>query len=138
MFKNIDYTYVHGDFRPANILYSNFQKKYYIIDFENFMIGDSFFDVYKFLSILKVDSKYMEDEVYSFLCGYYDVRKNKENFVKKWMFYDIYYSLRTIRRAINEKTFYNSKDKYIIDACKNIKRQNEDTINMKKILEKYF
>lgn len=58
LFERLHFTYVHGDFRPANILYNHLEEKYYLIDFENFMIGDPTLDIYKMLSILKNDNIY--------------------------------------------------------------------------------
>ena len=39
LFRDLHFIYVHGDFRPANIIFNQIEGKYYLIDFENFMVG---------------------------------------------------------------------------------------------------
>lgn len=138
LFQNLHFTYVHGDFRPANIILSHSEEKYYLIDFENFMIGDSTMDVYKMLSILKSSYNYNSEDVYSFLDGYSSVRALPTKLVDKWIFYDIYYSLRSVRRAINDRHFRNSDDAYIMNADKSAQRKNPETLIMANCLEKYM
>lgn len=137
LFQNLHFTYVHGDFRPANIIFSQSEEKYYLIDFENFMIGDPTLDVYKMLSILKSSDNYTIEDVDTFLNGYSSVRKLPTELVNKWMFYDIYYSLRSVRRAINDKHFRNSDDKYVMNADKSAQRKNPQTLVMTNWLERY-
>lgn len=138
LFQDLHFTYVHGDFRPANIILSHSEGKYYLIDFENFMIGDSTMDVYKMLSILKSSYNYNSEDVSSFLDGYSSVRALPTKLVKKWIFYDSYYSLRSVRRAINDKHFRNSDDAYIMNADKSAQRKNPETLIMVNRLEKYM
>lgn len=138
LFQNLHFTYVHGDFRPANIILSHPEEKYYLIDFENFMIGDPTLDVYKMLSILKSSNNYNSEDVASFLSGYSSIRKLPINLVNKWIFYDIYYSLRSIRRAINDCHFRNSNDEYILNAEKSAQRKNPETLVMVNWLERYL
>lgn len=64
-------------------------------------------DLYKMLSILKVNNNYNYKDVKAFLDGYSEVRNLPIQFVNKWNFYDTYYSLRSVRRAINDNTFRN-------------------------------
>lgn len=138
LFQDLHFTYVHGDFRPANIILNHSEEKYYLIDFENFMIGDSTLDIYKMLSILKSSCNYNSDDVFSFLNGYLSVRPLPTKLVDKWIFYDVYYSLRSVRRAINDKHFRNSDDTYIMNADKSAQRKNPETIIMVNWLEKYM
>lgn len=138
LFQDLHFTYVHGDFRPANIILSHLEERYYLIDFENFMIGDSTMDVYKMLSILKSSYNYNSEDVSSFLDGYSSVRALPAKLVEKWIFYDIYYSLRSVRRAINDKHFRNSDDAYIMNADKSAQRKNPETLIMINWLEKYM
>lgn len=138
LFSNLHFTYVHGDFRPANIIYNQVDEKYYLIDFENFMIGDPTLDVYKMLSILKNGSGYTFEDVKAFLNGYLSIKKLPEKLADKWIFYDIYYSLRSVRRAINDNNFRKSDDQYIINADMSAQRKNARTLIMTNWLEKYF
>lgn len=138
LFKKLHFTYVHGDFRPANILYNRFEGKYYLIDFENFMIGDPTLDIYKMLSVLKNDNTYTYESVKSFLKGYESIRQLPDRLIDKWSFYDVYYSLRSVRRAINDKNFRNSDDKYIINADTSAQRKNSKTLIMEDWLERYI
>lgn len=138
IFSNLHFTYVHGDFRPANIIYNQADEKYYLIDFENFIIGDPTLDVYKMLSILKNASGYTFEDVKAFLNGYSSVKKLPEKLIDKWIFYDIYYSLRSVRRAINDNNFRKSDDQYIINADMSARRKNARTLIMTNWLEKYF
>ncbi|MCI8486201.1 MAG: aminoglycoside phosphotransferase family protein [Clostridia bacterium] len=138
LFKDLHFTYVHGDFRPANMLFSQSEDKYYLIDFENFMIGDPSLDVYKMLCILKSNCYYNIEDVNSFLDGYSSIRALPKKMVNKWIFYDVYYSLRSVRRAINDKHFRNSDDAYIINADKSAQRKNPQTLIMTNWLEKYM
>lgn len=138
LFKKLHFTYVHGDFRPANILYSYLEEKYYLIDFENFMIGDPTLDLYKMLSILKNDNMYTFEHVKAFLNGYESIRQLPDKLIDKWSFYDVYYSLRSVRRAINDKNFRNLDDKYIINADISAQRKNPKTLIMENWLEKYI
>lgn len=133
LFSNLHFTYVHGDFRPANIIYNQVDEKYYLIDFENFMIGDPTLDVYKMLSILK-----SFEDVKAFLNDYLSIKALPEKLVDKWIFYDIYYSLRSVRRAINDNNFRKSDDQYIINADMSAQRKNARTLIMTNWLEKYF
>ena len=137
LFHNLHFTYVHGDFRPANIILNHSEEKYYLLDFENFMIGDSTLDLYKMLSVLKSSHNYNSKDVFSFLDGYSSVRKLPKKLVDKWIFYDIYYSLRSVRRAINDRHFRNSDDAYIMNADKSAQRKNPETLIMVNWLEKY-
>ena len=138
LFNNLHFAYVHGDFRPANIIYNQLDKKYYLIDFENFMIGDPTLDVYKMLSILKNDTRYTFEDVKAFLNGYLSIKELSEKLIDKWIFYDIYYSLRSVRRAINDNNFRKSDDQYIINADMSAQRKNARTLIMANWLEKYF
>ena len=138
LFRDLHFTYVHGDFRPANIILSHSEEKYYLIDFENFMIGDPTLDVYKMLSILKSSNNYNNEDVAFFLSGYSSIRMLPLNLVNKWIFYDIYYSLRSVRRAINESHFRNSDDEYILNADKSAQRKNPETLVMANWLERYL
>lgn len=138
LFRDLHFTYVHGDFRPANIILSHSEGMYYLIDFENFMIGDPTLDVYKMLSILKSSNNYNREDVFSFLNGYSCVRKLPVRLVDKWIFYDIYYSLRSVRRAINDGHFRNSDDEYILNADKRAQRKNPETLVMINWLERYL
>lgn len=138
LFRDLHFTYVHGDFRPANIILSHSEEQYYLIDFENFMIGDPTLDVYKMLSILKSSNNYNSEDVASFLSGYSSVGKLPTKLVDKWIFYDIYYSLRSVRRAINDCHFRNSDDVYILNADKSAQRKNPETLVMVKWLERYL
>ena len=81
------FTYVHGDFRPANIIFNELKEKYYLVDFENFMVGDSFLDVYKMLSVLKSISAYNFEDVSAFLDGYSSVRVLPTKIVDMWNSY---------------------------------------------------
>lgn len=137
LFQDLHFTYVHGDFRPANIILNHSEEKYYLIDFENFMIGDSTLDLYKMLSVLKSSYNYNSKDVFSFLEGYSSVRKLPKKLVDKWIFYDVYYSLRSVRRAINDRHFRNSDDAYIMNADKSAQRKNPETLIMVNWLEKY-
>ena len=137
LFSNLHFTYVHGDFRPANIIYNQSDEKYYLIDFENFMIGAPTLDIYKMLSILKSNNIYNFEDVKAFLDGYANVRKLPERLIEKWVFYDVYYSLRSVRRAINDNNFRNSDDQYIINADISAQQKNAKTLVMKNWLEKY-
>ena len=137
LFQDLHFTYVHGDFRPANIILNHSEEKYYLIDFENFMIGDSTLDLYKMLSVLKSSYNYNSKDVFSFLDGYSSVRKLPKKLVDKWIFYDVYYSLRSVRRAINDRHFRNSDDAYIMNADKSAQRKNPETLIMVNWLEKY-
>lgn len=83
LFSNLLFTYVHGDFRPANIIYNQSDEKYYLIDFENFMIGDPTLDIYKMLSILKSNNIYNFEDVRSFLDGYANARKLPKRLIEK-------------------------------------------------------
>lgn len=138
VFQDLHFTYVHGDFRPANIIFSQPEEKYYLIDFENFMIGDPTLDVYKMLSILKSSNNYTFEDVRAFLNGYSSIREIPRMMVKKWMFYDVYYSLRSVRRAINDKNFRNSDDKYVMNADISAQMKNPQTLVMSNWLEKYM
>lgn len=138
LFRDLHFTYVHGDFRPANIILSHSEEKYYLIDFENFMIGDPTLDVYKMLSILKSSNNYNSEDVASFLSGYSSIRMLPLDLVNKWIFYDIYYSLRSVRRAIYESHFRNSDDEYILNADKSAQRKNPETLVMVNWLERYL
>lgn len=138
LFSNLHFTYVHGDFRPANIIYNQVDEKYYLIDFENFMIGDPTLDVYKMLSILKNGSGYTFEDIKAFLNGYLSIKKLPEKLIDKWVFYDIYYSLRSVRRAINDNNFRKSDDQYIINANMSARRKNARTLIMTNWLEKYL
>lgn len=138
LFRDLHFTYVHGDFRPANIILNHSEGKYYLIDFENFMIGDSTLDIYKMLSTLKSSCNYNGKDVFSFLDGYSSVRPLPTKLVDKWIFYDIYYSLRSVRRAINDRHFRNSDDAYVMNADKSAQRKNPETIIMVNWLEKYM
>ena len=137
LFKDLHFTYVHGDFRPANIIWNQSEDKYYLIDFENFMIGDSTLDIYKMLSVLKYNNKYNIEDVKAFLDGYSSIRKIPIMIVKKWISYDVYYSLRSVRRAINDKHFRNSDDQYIKTADMSAQRKNPKTLVMTNWLERY-
>ena len=138
IFSDLHFTYVHGDFRPANILYNQINEKYYLLDFENFMVGDSMLDIYKMLSVLKNIDYYNYNHVKAFLDGYSSIRKLPDKLIKKFEFYDIYYSLRSVRRAINDKTFRNSDDQYIYNADISAQRKNPKTIVMINWLKKYI
>ena len=138
LFYNLHFTYVHGDFRPANIIFCQEDNKYYLVDFENFTIGDSMLNLYKMLSILKVNYNYNYKDVKAFLDGYSEVRELPIRFVNKWNFYDTYYSLRSVRRAINDNTFRNSYDQYINNADISAQRKNPQTLIMSNWLEKYL
>lgn len=138
LFNNLHFTYVHGDFRPANIIYNQVDENYYLIDFENFMIGDPTLDVYKMLSILKNEDRYTLEDVKAFLNGYLSIKELPEKLIDKWIFYDIYYSLRSVRRAINDNNFRKSDNQYIINADMSAQRKNARTIIMTNWLEKYF
>lgn len=138
IFKDLHFTYVHGDFRPANIIFSELEEKYYLVDFENFIVGDSILDVYKMLSVLKSISGYNFDDVSAFLDGYSSVRALPTKIVDMWNFYDVYYSLRSVRRAINDNTFRNSDDKYIMNADMSAQRKNTRTLTMSNWLERYL
>ncbi len=137
LFQNLHFTYVHGDFRPANIILSQPEGNYYLIDFENFTIGDPTLDLYKMLSVLKSYKDYNNDDVAAFLTGYSDVRTLPTELVDKWNFYDVYYSLRSVRRAINDKHFRNSEDQYIRNADRSAQRKNPKTLMMANWLEEY-
>lgn len=137
LFQDLHFTYVHGDFRPANIIFSQTEEKYYLIDFENFMVGDPTLDLYKLLSVLKLNGNYNSEDVTAFLNGYLDVRTLPIKLVDKWTFYDVYYSLRSVRRAINDNTFRNSDDKYIKNADMSAQRKNPQTLMMANWLEEY-
>lgn len=137
LFQDLHFTYVHGDFRPANIIFSQTEEKYYLIDFENFMVGDPTLDLYKLLSVLKLNGNYNSEDVKAFLNGYLDVRNLPIKLVDKWTFYDVYYSLRSVRRAINDNTFRNSDDKYIKNADMSAQRKNPQTLMMANWLEEY-
>ena len=104
---------------------------------ENFMVGDSTLDVYKMLSILKSNNTYCFEDVKSFLNGYLSIRTLPSQIVDKWIFYDVYYSLRSVRRAINDKHFRNSDDQYIMNADISAQRKNSQTLLMANWLEKY-
>lgn len=138
LFKSLHFTYVHGDFRPANILYSQSDKKYYLIDFENFMIGDPTLDIYKILSVLRSNSIYTFIDVKAFLDGYASIRKLPDRLVERWDFYDVYYSLRSVRRAINDNNFRKSDSQYIIDADMSAQQKNAKSLVMRNWLEKYL
>lgn len=138
IFKDLHFTYVHGDFRPANIIFSQLEEKYYLVDFENFMVGDSILDMYKMLSILKSISGYNFEDVSAFLDGYSSVRALPTKIVDMWNFYDVYYSLRSVRRAINDNAFRNSDDKYIMNADMSAQRKNPRTLIMSNWLERYL
>ena len=137
LFQDLHFTYVHGDFRPANIILSHSEYKYFLIDFENFMIGDATLDLYKILSILKPSYNYNSEDVYSLLDGYSSIRALPTRFTEKWLFYDTYYPLRTIRRAIQNNRFRNSDNDYIINSDKSAQRKNPETFIMLNWLEKY-
>ena len=138
LFGKLHFTYVHGDFRPANILYSQSDEKYYLIDFENFMIGDPTMDIYKLLSILRSNNIYNFVDVKAFLDGYASIKKVPERLVEKWDFYDVYYSLRSVRRAINDNNFRKSDSQYIIDADMSAQQKNAKSLVMRNWLEKYI
>ena len=138
IFKDLHFTYVHGDFRPANIIFNELEEKYYLVDFENFMVGDSFLDVYKMLSVLKSISAYNFEDVSAFLDGYSSARALPKKIVDMWNFYDVYYSLRSVRRAINDNTFRNSDDTYIMNADLSAQRKNPQTLTMSNWLERYL
>ena len=138
LFDNLHFTYVHGDFRPANILYNQTDEKYYLIDFENFMIGDPALDVYKMLSIFKNSNNYVFNDIEAFLNGYLSVRELPKRLIDKWIFYDVYYSLRSVRRAINDNKFRKSDDQYIIKADMSAQRKNPRTLVIKNWLERYI
>ena len=137
LFQDLHFTYVHGDFRPANIIFSQTEEKYYLIDFENFMVGDSTLDLYKMLSVLKSNGNYNGEDVTAFLNGYSDVRELPTKLVDKWAFYDVYYSLRSVRRAINDNTFRNSDNKHTKNADMSAQRKNPQTLMMANWLEEY-
>ena len=137
LFQDLHFTYVHGDFKPSNIIISLNEEEYYLIDFENFMVGDSTLDVYKMLSILKANVNYSYDDVEAFLNGYTSVRELTSNLVRKWIFYDVYYSLRSVRRAINDNNFRKSDDQYIMIADQSAQRKNSQTLVMSNWLEQY-
>ena len=101
------------------------------------MIGDSTLDLYKMLSVLKNSSVYVFEDVKAFLNGYASVRKLPAQLVDKWIFYDVYYSLRSVRRAINDNNFRKSYDQYIINADMSARRKNETTLVMSNWLERY-
>lgn len=101
------------------------------------MIGDPTLDIYKMLSILKSNNIYNFEDVKSFLEGYANARKLPERLIEKWVFYDVYYSLRSVRRAINDNNFRNSDDQYIINADISAQQKNAKTLVMKNWLEKY-
>ena len=138
LFDNLHFTYVHGDFRPANILYNQTDEKYYLIDFENFMIGDPALDVYKMLSIFKNSNNYDFNDIEAFLNGYLSVRELPKRLIDKWIFYDVYYSLRSVRRAINDNKFRKSDNQYIIKADMSAQRKNPRTLVIKNWLERYI
>lgn len=137
LFCNLHFTYVHGDFRPANILYNQEEEQYYLIDFENFMIGDPTLDMYKMLSVLKNSGYYVFEDTEAFLNGYLSVRELPEKLIEKWIFYDVYYSLRSVRRAINDNNFRKSDDQYIINADMSAQQKNARTLIMTNWLERY-
>lgn len=137
LFDDLHFTYVHGDFRPANILYAQKTGRYYLIDFENFMIGDPTLDVYKMLSVLKNSSEYGYEDIKAFLNGYLSINTLPKKLIDKWIFYDIYYSLRSVRRAINDNNFRKSNDQYIINADMSARRKNARTLIITNWLEKY-
>ena len=138
IFKDLHFTYVHGDFRAANIIFNELEEKYYLVDFENFMVGDSILDMYKMLSVLKSISAYNFEDVSAFLNGYSSVRVLPKKIVNMWNFYDVYYSLRSVRRAINDNTFRNSDDTYIMNADLSAQRKNTRTLTMSNWLERYL
>lgn len=138
IFKNLHFTYVHGDFKPSNIIWNERRQKYYLIDFENFMIGDPTLDIYKMLSILKANEIYSFKEVETFLNGYTSICNLPDEFLEKWNFYDVYYSLRSIRRAIKEDHFRNSEDQYIHNADLSAQIKNPRTLVMSEWLKKYL
>lgn len=138
IFKDLHFTYVHGDFRPANIIFSELEEKYYLVDFENFMIGDAILDVYKMLSVLKNIRGYNFEDVSAFLDGYSSVRAFPTKIVDMWNFYDVYYSLRSVRRSINDNTFRNSNDEYIMNADMSAQRKNPQTLTISNWLERYL
>lgn len=102
------------------------------------MIGDPTLDVYKMLSILKNDTRYTFEDVKAFLNGYLSIKELSEKLIDKWIFYDIYYSLRSVRRTINDNNFRKSDDQYIINADMSAQRKNARTLIMANWLEKYF
>lgn len=69
--KDINISFLHGDFRPKNIIYSN--NKYYIIDFGLSHIGDYYYDLAIFFYYLN------KGERHDFLLGYgiNDIDENK-------------------------------------------------------------
>lgn len=69
--KDINICFLHGDFRPKNIIYSN--NKYYIIDFGLSHIGDYYYDLAIFFYYLN------KEERHEFLLGYgiNDIDENK-------------------------------------------------------------
>lgn len=138
LFHNLHFTYVHGDFRPANIIFCQDDNNYYLVDFENFTIGDPMLDLYKMLSVLKASNNYNYNDVKAFLDGYSEIRNLPTHLVDKWNFYDVYYSLRSVRRAINDNTFRNSDDQYIYNADISAQRKNPQTLVMTNWIEKYL
>ena len=123
--------------KPSNIIISLNEGEYYLIDFKNFMVGDPTLDVYKMLSILKANINYSYDDVEAFLNGYTSVRELPSNLLRKWIFYDVYYSLRSVRRAINDNDFRKSDDQYIMIADQSAQRKNSQTLVMSNWLEQY-
>lgn len=138
LFQDLHFTYVHGDFKPSNIVLNISDSEYYLIDFENFMVGDPTLDVYKMLSILKANESYAYEDVEAFLNGYASVKEFPKNLGKKWIFYDAYYSLRSVRRAINDNNFRKSNDRYIMLADQSAQRKNPQTLVMANWLEEYL
>lgn len=137
IFKDLHFTYVHGDFKPSNIILNTIDNEYYLIDFENFMVGDPTLDIYKMLSILKANSNYGYEDVIAFLNGYASIKSLPQNLDKKWIFYDVYYSLRSVRRAINDNNFRKNDDQYIINADQSAQMKNPRTLVMTNWLEQY-
>ena len=138
LFRDLHFTYVHGDFKPSNIILSVNEGKYYLIDFENFMVGDPTLDVYKMLSIINANGNYGYKDVEAFLNGYESVRELPKNLVRRWIFYDVYYSLRSVRRAINDNNFRTGDDQYIMMADQSAQRKNPQTLVMANWLEQYI
>ena len=89
------------------------------------------------LSVLKSNENYNNEDVIAFLNGYSDIRVLPTKLLDKWIFYDVYYSLRSVRRAINDNTFRNSDDKYIKNADKSAQRTNPQTLIMANWLKEY-
>ena len=89
------------------------------------------------LSVLKANSSYGYKDVVAFLNGYASITSIPHNLIKKWVFYDVYYSLRSVRRAINDNNFRKNDDQYIINADQSAQMKNPETLIMTNWLEQY-